>query len=117
MKKSKVTTTAAYGTGKEIDTASYDDYEYEKWSGRLSVWDFQKTLANDDVLIGVFMLNFRGLKIPNCRAFYARESGVDFRLPCARFKMFERDRAEINEKLSAVVADLLKGKEETCPFD
>jgi|WetSurMetagenome_2_1015567.scaffolds.fasta_scaffold508381_1 hypothetical protein len=106
-----------YGTGKEIDTASSDDYEYEKWSGRLSVWDFKKALANDDVMVGMFTLNFRGLTIPNCKAFYAPESGVDFRLPCARFDMFKRDRDEITEKLSAAIADFDKGDEFPFPHE
>jgi hypothetical protein len=99
-----------YGRGKEFegDSSSLEDYEHEKWSGRLSVWDFKKTLADDDVLAGVFTLNFRGLTIPNCKVFYTRESGVDFRLPCARFDMYKRDRDELVEKLSAAIADCIR---------
>jgi hypothetical protein len=106
-----------YGRGKAFETASTDDYEYEKWSGRLSVWDFKKALSNDDVMVGVFTLNFRGLTITNCKAFYDPESGVDFRLPCARFDMYKRDRDEITEKLSAAVTDCIKGEGEAFPFD
>jgi hypothetical protein len=103
------------GKGKEFerDSSSLEDYEHEKRSGRLSVWDFQKTLANDDVAVGSFTLNFRGLTIPDCKAVYVRGSWVDFSLPCAQFDMHTRDRAEINNKLYAC----LDGKGGECPFD
>jgi len=63
---------------------------------------FELTRCKD--LLGNFVLEFRGLFIPECGVFYSRKGKLDFELPYqAQFEMCGEDYFLVLKKLAAII--------------